>query len=124
MADARLRRRERIHGDVRFRNIRGSGAAAGDEVLFVRALGNGLGLTRLGLAVGRSAGGAVARARLRRRLREAFRHHKAALPPGLDLLVAPRRRAAGAAPEALARSLVALAAQVARELKLGGEGTS
>jgi len=123
MADARLRRRERIRGDVRFRSIRSSGASAGDEVLYVRALANGLGLTRLGLAVGRPAGGAVARARLRRRLREAFRHNKAGLPPGLDLLLSPRRRAADAEPDALGRSLLALAARVARELSAGGKGS-
>jgi ribonuclease P protein component len=42
---------------------------------------------RLGLAVSRKVGSAVARNRVRRRLRECFRHHKHRLPPGTDLIV-------------------------------------
>jgi ribonuclease P protein component len=42
---------------------------------------------RLGLAVGRKVGPAVARNRVRRRLRECFRRHKHRLPAGADLIV-------------------------------------
>ena len=48
------------------------------------------GPTRIGLSVGRRYGGAVARNRIKRRLREAFRHDHACLPDGLDLVVVPR----------------------------------
>ena len=83
----------------------------------MRSLRNGLGITRLGLAVGRAAGGAVVRSRLRRVIREAFRLNKGRLPAGLDLLVSPRAGAADAGPDALGRSLADLAARVAGKLR-------
>jgi ribonuclease P protein component len=46
---------------------------------------------RLGLAVSRRAGNAPARNRIRRRIRELFRHRLATLPPGLDVVVATNR---------------------------------
>ena len=116
MTGAGLTRQERISGDARFERIRREGARAGDDVLFVRALANDLGLVRLGLAVGRQSGNSVRRTRLRRVIREAFRLNKGRLPAGLDLLVAPRAGAADAKPAALGRSLADLAAKVAGKL--------
>jgi len=121
MASARFRRSQRIRGDVQFERIRRRGAAAGDGVLFVRALPGGR-ATRLGLAVGRAAGNAVERSRLRRMIREAFRSSRAELPAGLDLLVAPRAGAAGAPLARLRGSLVALAGRAAAELGAAGDG--
>jgi len=120
MTGAGLTRRERISGDARFDRLRREGARAGDDVLFVRALVNELGLVRLGLAVGRQSGNAVRRARLRRVIREAFRLNKGRLPAGLDLLVSPRSGAADAKPAALGRSLAELSARVAGKLKETG----
>lgn len=51
---------------------------------------NGLGVARLGLSVSRKVGGAVARNRVKRLLREAFRAVQAELPKGLDLVVVAR----------------------------------
>ena len=85
-------------------------------MLFVRALRNELGRTRLGLAVGKSVGRATVRSRMRRMLREAFRLNKQRLPAGLDLLLAPRRGAREAPLEEIGRSLVALAGQAAGKL--------
>jgi ribonuclease P protein component len=66
---------------------------------------NGLDHARLGLSVGvRAAGGAVRRNRLKRLLREWFRHHQHATPP-CDVVVNVRPAAARAAPDELARSL-------------------
>jgi len=50
--------------------------------------------TRLGLAVSRRVGNAVARNRVKRRLREWFRCSRDSLPEGRDLVVIARRGAA------------------------------
>jgi ribonuclease P protein component len=53
-----------------------------------RADANG---ARLGLTVPRAVGGSVDRNRIKRRLREAFRLHRAELDPRWDIVLNPRR---------------------------------
>jgi len=48
---------------------------------------------RLGLTVPRAIGGAVVRNRIKRRLREAFRHRLAEFGPQWDIVLNPRRAA-------------------------------
>src|SRR5258708_1404831 len=48
---------------------------------------------RLGLTVPRAIGGAVVRNRIKRRLREVFRLHRAKLGPQWDIVLNPRRAA-------------------------------
>jgi ribonuclease P protein component len=55
---------------------------------------NEYGYPRLGLTASRKAGNAVVRNRLKRHIREFFRHH-CSLLPGVDLNVIVRRQAAG-----------------------------
>jgi ribonuclease P protein component len=47
----------------------------------------------LGLTVPRAIGGAVVRNRIKRRIREAFRLHRAEIGPQWDIVVNPRRAA-------------------------------
>ena len=67
--------------------------------LAVHGIPNGLEFCRLGLSVGRRVGGAVARNRAKRLVREAFRLEREALPSGqgqgLDLIVVVRPSAGG-----------------------------
>jgi ribonuclease P protein component len=49
-------------------------------------LKNPLGITRLGIAVGRKAGNACARNRIKRRLREYFRLNREKMPPETDIV--------------------------------------
>lgn len=47
---------------------------------------------RVGFAVSKKIGPAVRRNRVKRVLREFFRLHQALLPPGMDIVVVPRRQ--------------------------------
>ena len=97
------------------------GASASDALLTVHALRGGGPEPRLGLAVGRSVGGSVERNRVKRLLREAFRLHRAELPPGHDLVVVPKDPEAARRPlEAFVRSLVDTAARAAERHRARG----
>ncbi len=74
------RRRHRISRDADYRAVYRARIkkAGGPLLVFIRP--NGRPEHRLGLAVGRRVGGAVTRNRIKRLLREAFRHERAGLP--------------------------------------------
>lgn len=84
------------------------GRRIGDGFFAVTATLNQAGAPRLGMAVAvRAAGGAVARNRIRRIIRESFRLHQRELPT-VDLVVSMRPRARDASGETLRASLAAL----------------
>ena len=86
---ARLRLRRKRDFDAAYAR----GRRLNDGFFTVIATANESGVPRLGLAVAvRAAGGAVARNRLRRIIRESFRLHQRALP-ACDLVVSVRPRA-------------------------------
>jgi ribonuclease P protein component len=106
---ARLRLRRKRDFDAAY--ARGRRVADGFFTVIVTA--NDLGAPRLGLAVAvRAAGGAVARNRLRRIIRESFRLHQGALP-ALDLVVSVRPSARAVPAQTLRESLAALWCKVA-----------
>ncbi len=87
---ARLRRTadyRKVYAEGRRRNL-------GVLVAFARA--TGVQPSRVGLTVSRAFGGAVERNRVKRRLREAVRRHRADLGPGWDIVFHPRTQAKAA----------------------------
>jgi ribonuclease P protein component len=68
----------------------GRSHGAREMVVHIFPRGDG-GPARLGLSVSRKVGGAVERNRIKRLLREAFRHEESTLPEGADVVVVARR---------------------------------
>lgn len=98
-----------------FERVFASEVYASDGTLVINAAANDLGQTRLGLSISRKYGRAVVRNRWKRLIREAFRKSLLDLPPGLDLVVRPKR---GAEPvyADVAASLPKLATRLAKRL--------
>lgn len=92
-----------------------AGIRVTDALLTVWAGRNTVSFPRLGLVVGKKHGNAVRRNRLKRLIREAFRLSQHELPPGIDLLCAPRTGTDATGVE-FAMSLTALANRLARRL--------
>jgi ribonuclease P protein component len=104
-AACNLPRAHRLLAKSQFDAVQRFGLRSSDALFLVSARLNGLPHPRLGLAVGvRVAGGAVARNRIKRRVREYFRQHRHQLPT-VDLVVSARAGAATASNEQTSASL-------------------
>lgn len=73
-----------------YRKVYSQGRRRNLDFLIAFALATGKPLSRIGLTVPASLGGAVERNRLKRRLREAVRRHRSQLGPGWDIVFNPR----------------------------------
>jgi ribonuclease P protein component len=85
---ARLRHAERMVRGSEFRKAFRQGIRLDGALFLMVAAANGRAYSRLGLAASRKVGGAVARNRAKRVLRESFRHLKTL--PGYDLVLIPK----------------------------------
>ena len=86
-----MKRRFRVREDARFREIRGRGRSHSNDLLVLCALANDLPYSRFGFAVNSRIGNAVARNRIKRRLREIVRLRMAAIRPGWDIILIARK---------------------------------
>ena len=76
-----------------FRRIYRKGVSAAAPCMVVYCQKNRRGESRLGVTVSTKLGGAVVRNRVRRRIREMYRLHKAEMLPGYDVIIVARSRA-------------------------------
>jgi ribonuclease P protein component len=86
----------RLRSRQDFERVRQRGRGARNGLLILQAARNDLQVTRCGLSVSRRLGTAVARNRVRRRLREILRHAMPNLGTGWDLVLVARPPAAEA----------------------------
>jgi ribonuclease P protein component len=88
--DARFSRRAKLSTKAEFQNVFAQPIKSGDAYFTVLARPNTLGFPRLGLAIsGKLAKSAVVRNRIKRIIRESFRHHQSHLG-GIDVVVIGR----------------------------------
>jgi len=85
---ARLRPAERLRRGAEFRRAFRQGIRLDGPLFVLVAVANGRPYNRLGLAASRKVGGAVARNRAKRLLRESFRQQK--MVGGYDLVLIPK----------------------------------
>ncbi len=84
-------KRDRIRNKSDFERLREHGVKFSDDAFLTVILANDLGYSRLGLAVPKRIGNAVARNRIKRLIRETFRLNRDSLPGSIDLLVVVKR---------------------------------
>ena len=101
-----LRREQRLTRGADFVAVARRGKVATSRCLVLRTLRIGGESTRFGLAVSRAVGGAVARNRVKRRLREVLR--KGSASQGWDIVISARPRAAAATFQQLESELQSL----------------
>lgn len=124
----KLRKCSRLQGRAEYLRVFRTGGRASRHGLAVHAAPNELGRNRLGISVGHKYGNAVARNRVRRLLKEAFRlegrlEDRPASPPGdaaphrgYDLVCVPYPELKGASLAALRPMLVQLARSACKRI--------
>lgn len=115
MTSFRFPSSRRLRSERDFERIYALKQRGGDEHLLVFAAVSPLGTTRIGLSVSRKHGDSVARHRIRRLLKEAYRLSQHEVPEGLDLILIPRENS-GAGLKEYQASLVRLSRRLARRL--------
>jgi ribonuclease P protein component len=121
MTDLHFPKRMRLLRAGEFDQVFAARATASDARLVVHGTLNGLSYPRLGVAVSRRIGTAVARNRWKRLIREAFRQAQRQLP-ALDIVCVPRP---GLEPrlEKLLESLPVLARRIESQLQQRAAGS-
>ena len=101
---------QRLRARTDFERLRHEGHTWGHKLLVLVARRNTLGVLRVGVTASKQVGGAVARNRAKRLMREALRVHSPRVTPGWDLLLIARAailrarmQEVAAAPESLLR---------------------
>jgi ribonuclease P protein component len=97
---------QKLRKPSEFKQVFRNPTASSDSCFKVLARKNSLRISRLGMAVSRNTDRrAVGRNRIKRVIRESFRHYYSENPANLDIVVLPRIKAASTSNERLFRSL-------------------
>lgn len=108
MSDQGLRPAERLRRSSEYQRVFQHGKKLVSPTFVLYVLPTSELCSRLGMAVSRQVGKAVVRNRVKRRLRELFRRHKALLQPACDVVFVARRGAAEASLEEFTRQFLVL----------------
>jgi ribonuclease P protein component len=119
----RFQPRQRLRTGVEFDAVFKRGTRVGGRLFLLVAATNRVRHDRLGLAVSRRVGGAVARNRARRLLRESFRRLGPPTGPGVDLVVVARAEIVGCRQAEVDRELQERVGRI-RRAPLAGPGPS
>ena len=103
-----LPRAHRLRRNAEIRHVRRSGHRCSHPLLLLFTQDNNRASARFAITVSRRVGNAVARNRVRRRIREAIRQHLENVPPGWDFLFVARGGAAVASYQELAEAVAEL----------------
>ena len=101
-----MRGKEYLTKSEQYALVYNKGSSWVSDLVVMKALPNGLTLSRYGFSVSRRVGKAVVRNRVKRLLREIL--HSAPLEPGWDIIFIARPRAAGAGFASLEKSVQGL----------------
>ena len=85
-----MKRRFRVRDNRQFQEIRRHGKSYSNRLAVLCVLKNSLPYSRFGFSVGGRIGNAVARNRVKRRMREAVRLHMTRIQPGWDCVLIAR----------------------------------
>ena len=94
--DQRLRSSERLRQRREFQRVFQHGKKFVSPLFVLYICPSSEPFSRLGMAVSKRVGKAVVRNRIKRRIRELFRHHKMCFKSPCDVIIVARQRAANA----------------------------
>lgn len=112
--------RRRLRTGRQFDHVFKRGRRFGGRLFLLVVAPNQEGCDRLGLAVSRRVGGAVARNRARRLLRESFRRLRPARGEGVDVVVVAHKEVAASSQAEVDRELEQRLARALRPPRAGG----
>ena len=107
-----MKERTTVKKNYEFRRLYKRGASAVGRAMVLYARPNRRSESRVGITVSAKLGKAVRRNRVRRRLREVFRLHRAELKQGYDCILVARSRAASAPFSELEKQFLSLSGEL------------